>query len=210
MFKQGAETVHDGEHTNHSRRHDRHRRGGYHRDNIDGVVPFLGEKVSPGYAGFEFQGCNLFSQQLVDALHSVDGLIKVEDYLGNDAELVTLERAQFTAELMGVFLDEGHGLLHAVLREDGNVYMRYAQVRRHAHFAHGYERAAQRARVTEKNIAHVLLNEAGDLVLTGGFHKVIYNFTTYDVRMSVVLSKTRERRRVSFPYFVHCQLSIRL
>lgn len=47
-----AETVHHGEHTDHSRRNHRHRHGGDARDDVDGVVPFLGEKVSPGYEGF--------------------------------------------------------------------------------------------------------------------------------------------------------------
>ena len=105
-------------------------------------------------------------EQLINALHPIDGLVQMEDYFRNNTQLMALERAEFTAKTVGVLLDLRHRLGYFVLREDREVDMRKRQIRRYAHFAHRNQCSMQRARVTEKDIAHILLDEASDFVLS--------------------------------------------
>ena len=172
LFDQRTETVHYTEHTDHSCCNDRYSCSTNAGNDVDSVVSFLGEEVTPGNVWLQFQGNRvLFAQQLVDSFHTVDGLVEVENYLRNNAELMSLECAEFSAELMCVLLNAMHGLRHFVLRKNREVNMRDTEVRRDAHFAHGDECAMQCPCITKENVAHVFLYESCDFVLTCCFHR---------------------------------------
>ena len=106
-------------------------------------------------------------QQLINALHTVDGLVQVEDYFRDDTQLMALQCAEFTAKTVRVLFNQRHRLCYLVLREDRQINMRKREIRRYAHFAHGYQGTLERARVTQKDVAHIFLYESSNLVLSG-------------------------------------------
>ena len=102
--------------------------------------------------------------------HSVDGVIEVEMEFGDDTQLVSLEGAEFAAELAGVVMDSVHGVCHLVLGEDGEIDMGYRQVRGHTHLADGDKRAGQGAGEAQEDVAQVFLYKTCDFVLSSGLH----------------------------------------
>lgn len=81
---------------------------GHARDDVDGVVRLLGEKVAGGdmegkVQRVEFYGMSpLLLKKPVDVVNIVEGVIEEELEFWNDAELVTLQFAQFKTNFRGV------------------------------------------------------------------------------------------------------------
>ena len=102
-------------------------------------------------------------EELVDTLHTVDGLIEMEVEFGDNAQLVSLQVAHLTANLTCVFLNLRHSGGFLVLREDTEIDMGNAQIGRDTHFADRDKRAAQRVGIAEEDVAQVLLYETFNL-----------------------------------------------
>ena len=86
-------------------------------------------------------------EQLINALHSVNRLVQMEDYFRNNTQLMALKCAKFTAKAVRVLLNKRHRLRYLVLRKDRQIDMRNREIRRHAHLAHGNQCPMQSARV---------------------------------------------------------------
>ena len=68
-----------------------------------------------------FQRSVLFAQQFVDMFHSLNGFIGKESQFGNDSELVSLQRAELSADSSGIIGNLVHQFLLAIVGEDAQV-----------------------------------------------------------------------------------------
>ena len=99
-------------------------------------------------------------------LHPVKRCIDMEIELRNDAKLIVLHIAQFeTNGLLIVHYLLEHGF-SALGGEDAQVYMRDAQVWRHAHLTDGDEQIADALGIAKEDVAQILLDESSYLLLT--------------------------------------------
>lgn len=109
---------------------------------------------------------------MVNLLHAVERRIHMEVELRNNTKLIVLQVAQLKANGSLVFLYLGNNLLTTIGWEDRKVDMCDAQVGGNAHLTYRNKEAiAQALGIAKKDIAQILLHEAGNLLLTCCLHK---------------------------------------
>ena len=102
--------------------------------------------------------------------HIVEAVIDEELQLGDDAELLADAGAKLVAHMTLVRVDVLHDFLCPFAREDAEIDAAHAQVGADAADADAHQHASHRACLLLEDVAQLLLDESGYLVLSGCFH----------------------------------------
>ena len=103
-------------------------------------------------------------------LNIVQRVVDEELQFRDDAELLANSCAKLVAHLPLVRIDVLHNLLRPLAWEDAEIDAAHAQVGADAAYADAHKHASHSACLLLKDIAQLLLNESGYLVLSGCFH----------------------------------------
>ena len=115
-------------------------------------------------------------EETVDILGVVEAVIDEELELGDDAELVARALSQLVAYLAHVGVDVITYLLCTLTGEDAQVAAADAHIGADAAGGDGDEDTLGGLCLSLEDIAQLLLDEAGDFILSGRFHLSFFTF----------------------------------
>ena len=103
-------------------------------------------------------------------LNIIQRIVHEELQLRDDAELLADAGTEFVAHLSLVGVDVLYDSLRLLAGEDAEIDAAHAEVRADAAGTHTHQHPSHRTGLLLKDIAQLLLNEPGYLVLSGCFH----------------------------------------
>ena len=109
-------------------------------------------------------------QEFIDVFNVIQRVIDKELQFGDDSQLLSHACAQFVANLFLIVIDVLHNLLGAFAGEYTQVSTTDAKVGTYAAGAYTNQHTTHGASLFLENIAQLLLNESGNLILSCCFH----------------------------------------
>ena len=112
----------------------------------------------------------LLIKKLIDVLRIVQAVVHEELELRDDAKLEAGALSEFVADLLHVGIDVVADFLGTFAGEDAQIAAAHAHVGTDAAGCDGHEDTACGLGLSLEDVAQLLLNQAGDFILSGCFH----------------------------------------